>query len=538
MRDAATDSRLVFADDGTLIAFGNVSSPPAGGGRVFVGGGVDPAHRGPGNRPGDVRWQWARAAGSSAAAAPPTAGSSNRRATYATPAASPSTPATGWIRSLVVPHGDESGRRPAGTAARGHHRRAVPRLRRGRAAPRGGGGVRRPLRQRAPLVRGMGRPDDPRRGVPAGVLAASPGRRGDRGVRATAYASAGTRCGSARSAPGPVGVGAGSPAPWSPTRWSGRRRPGCPRPTSTSTRTTRTRPAGSTSVSGFVPPIAVSPSVAHFNVVLPLSDVRSSLGRMKIRCRSISALATTTLMAMGLARLCIPRRRRCPWRFASRSTAPAGWVAGPRPDRGSRRVAPGGRPHPGRDAPPAHAGPVDDVPPGVRPGPLDGVDRHHVGRAHVRRRPERRDRRAARPAGEIPRQGDVLPDRRAGGIPGSSAPDGPRGPHAIDRSWDHDESLGRRSPATIHSDLVKQAPPSTGSSRRRRSCTSASPAATSPTGPTASARPWACARCSGTSTRATRAGRGSGPSSRWSAARPTRGSMVPCATAGEPLRRP
>jgi ribosomal protein S18 acetylase RimI-like enzyme len=61
IRDAATDSRLVLDDDGALIAFGTVSTPPTDGYRVFLAGGVDPAHRGRGLGREMFEWQLTRA---------------------------------------------------------------------------------------------------------------------------------------------------------------------------------------------------------------------------------------------------------------------------------------------------------------------------------------------------------------------------------------------------------------------------------------------------------------------------------------------
>jgi ribosomal protein S18 acetylase RimI-like enzyme len=71
VRDAAADSRLVFAGDGTLVAAGNILSPPAGGYRIFAGGGVDPAHRGQGLGRELFEWQLDRAAEIHAAAGAP-----------------------------------------------------------------------------------------------------------------------------------------------------------------------------------------------------------------------------------------------------------------------------------------------------------------------------------------------------------------------------------------------------------------------------------------------------------------------------------
>lgn len=62
VRDAASDSRLVFAPDGTLVAAAVTPTPPAGGFRVDAMGGVHPIWRGQGIGRELLSWQLARAA--------------------------------------------------------------------------------------------------------------------------------------------------------------------------------------------------------------------------------------------------------------------------------------------------------------------------------------------------------------------------------------------------------------------------------------------------------------------------------------------
>jgi mycothiol synthase len=56
-----TDSRLTFAPDGTLVAAGVVATPPPGGFRVDLFGGVDPGWLGRGLGRELLGWQWERA---------------------------------------------------------------------------------------------------------------------------------------------------------------------------------------------------------------------------------------------------------------------------------------------------------------------------------------------------------------------------------------------------------------------------------------------------------------------------------------------
>lgn len=62
MRDAETDSRVVFVPDGTLVAAAVTPTPPAGGFRVDLMGGVHPAWRGQGIGRELLGWQLSRAA--------------------------------------------------------------------------------------------------------------------------------------------------------------------------------------------------------------------------------------------------------------------------------------------------------------------------------------------------------------------------------------------------------------------------------------------------------------------------------------------
>jgi mycothiol synthase len=67
----ATDSRLTFAPDGTLVAMGTVPTPPPGGFRVdLFFGGVHPGWRGRGLGRAILGWQYERAAQIHAAGAP------------------------------------------------------------------------------------------------------------------------------------------------------------------------------------------------------------------------------------------------------------------------------------------------------------------------------------------------------------------------------------------------------------------------------------------------------------------------------------
>jgi mycothiol synthase len=60
-RDLGSDTRLVFAPGGDLVAAALVIGPPAGGYRVDLAGGVDPMWRGRGLGRDLLRWQLARA---------------------------------------------------------------------------------------------------------------------------------------------------------------------------------------------------------------------------------------------------------------------------------------------------------------------------------------------------------------------------------------------------------------------------------------------------------------------------------------------
>jgi mycothiol synthase len=62
VRDVGSDTRLVFADDGELVAQASVTTPPGGGGRVDLAGGVHPKWRGRGIGRDLLSWQLGRAA--------------------------------------------------------------------------------------------------------------------------------------------------------------------------------------------------------------------------------------------------------------------------------------------------------------------------------------------------------------------------------------------------------------------------------------------------------------------------------------------
>lgn len=66
----STDTRLTFAADGALIAAGTVATPPTGGFRVDLSGGVHPDWRGQGLGRAVLGWQYERAAQIHAATAP------------------------------------------------------------------------------------------------------------------------------------------------------------------------------------------------------------------------------------------------------------------------------------------------------------------------------------------------------------------------------------------------------------------------------------------------------------------------------------
>jgi ribosomal protein S18 acetylase RimI-like enzyme len=68
--DPATDTRLTFDGDGRLVAAGLVSTPPAGGFRVDMMGGVHPDQRGQGLGRELLSWQYERATQIHAAQAP------------------------------------------------------------------------------------------------------------------------------------------------------------------------------------------------------------------------------------------------------------------------------------------------------------------------------------------------------------------------------------------------------------------------------------------------------------------------------------
>jgi mycothiol synthase len=70
VRDPGTDSRLVFADGGELVAAAIVATPPAGGTHVDLGGGVHPKWRRQGLGRELLSWQLARAAEIHRAVAP------------------------------------------------------------------------------------------------------------------------------------------------------------------------------------------------------------------------------------------------------------------------------------------------------------------------------------------------------------------------------------------------------------------------------------------------------------------------------------
>src|SRR5688572_32661873 len=70
--DHDADARLVFAPGGDLVAAGAVATPPVGGFRVELYGGVEPAWGGRGVGRGVLAWRLARAAGVEHAGRPDT----------------------------------------------------------------------------------------------------------------------------------------------------------------------------------------------------------------------------------------------------------------------------------------------------------------------------------------------------------------------------------------------------------------------------------------------------------------------------------
>lgn len=70
VRDPETDSRVLVAPDGSLAGFALVPTPPPGGARIELVGGIHPDHRGRGLGRGLLAWQMDRAGQIRAAVAP------------------------------------------------------------------------------------------------------------------------------------------------------------------------------------------------------------------------------------------------------------------------------------------------------------------------------------------------------------------------------------------------------------------------------------------------------------------------------------